>query len=517
MMGGGLMHRLLMPAIAAGLLVLSHGEVLAQAGDADKGEAVYQKRCQQCHGEEGDGLGPAAERLNPPPRDFTLGLYKIKSSAFDADLPNDADLVRMVRDGMPGTAMPGWSDLLSEQEIRDVIAYIKAFAELEGAPEGQIDYGTQVQSSPESIAAGEKLFHADERCSECHGAAGRGDAVKKLKNDNGERTWPRNLTKPWTFRASNDPKDVFARISAGIPTTQMPSFADPKSKKKLSIEERWHVANYVTSVAKTAKVVRPENTVIQAARVAAELPSGPDDPAWNLAPPSTFFMVPQIVGKPRFFTTANDTVTVRALYNETTIALHLEWDDRTKSIPGDDQAKSIADDKLAEDAIAVQFPMTIPPGMEKPYFLMGDAAKPVNLWRWSSGTTDKPESVAMLDAMGIEEQIARDAAAAGLTAKGSYKDGTWRVVMTRPLKTEAVDKDLQFQEGQFIPIAFFAWDGSNSEAETRHAMTTWYWILLKPATGAKPIFAAVIVVLLIGGVLIWWGRSAANKSGTAPS
>ncbi|MHA1601343.1 MAG: ethylbenzene dehydrogenase-related protein [Alphaproteobacteria bacterium] len=510
------MKKILMLALAAGLLALIPGLADAAAGDADSGETVYAKRCLQCHGDEGDGLGPAAERLNPPPRDFTLGLFKIKSSAFDEDLPNDDDLFRMIRDGMPGTAMPGWNDLLSDQDMWDVIAYVKTFAELEGEPEIQIDYGTQVKSSPESIAAGEKLFHADDRCSECHGAEGKGDAIKKLKNDNGDRTWPRNLTKPWTFRASNDPKDIFTRVSAGIPTTQMPSFADPKSKKKLSIEERWHVANYVASLAKVEKVVRPANTVIQAARVEGELPASPDDPAWGMAPPSTFFMIPQIVGEERFFTAANDTLSVRAFYNDENISIHLEWDDRTKSIPGDAKAQSIADEELTEDAIAVQFPTVIPDGMEKPYFLMGDTAKPVNLWRWSSGTTEEPESIAFLDAKGIGDQQARDGAA-GLTAKGSYKAGTWRVVMTRPLRTELADKDLQFEEGRFIPIAFFAWDGSNSEAGSQHAMTTWYWLLLKPSTGAQPVIFAIIVTFLIGGVLVWWGRVAATRNrGTAP-
>ncbi len=482
------------------------GPALAQSGDVDRGEAIYQTRCLQCHGDEGDGLGPAAERLNPPPRDFTLGLYKFITSAFDADLPNDGDIIRMIRDGMPGTAMPGWGDLLSEQDILDVTAFIKVFAELEGAPEGQIDHGAQVPTSPESIAAGDRLFHASERCSECHGVQGKGDAVKKLKNDNGDRTWPRNLTKPWTFRASNGVKDIFARITAGIPTTQMPSFADPKSKKRLSIEERWHVANYVASLAKTDKVVRPENTVIQAARLAGALPGDPDDGAWAQAPPSTFFMLPQLVGRERFFTTANDTVSVRALYNDTAIALHLEWDDRTRSLPGDAAAKAIADEELYEDAFAVQFPVTIPRGMEKPYFLMGDAAKPVNLWRWSSGTTDKAGSIKLIDAQGIAAQEVRESH--GLTALASYKDGTWRLVMTRPRATGTPDRDLQFEEGRFIPIAFFAWDGSNSEAGTQHAMTTWYWLLLKPSTGAQPIIGAVIAVFLIGGLLAWWGRSA---------
>ena len=89
--------------------------------------------------------------------------------------------------------------------------------------------------------------------------------------------------------------------------------------------------------------------------------------------------------------------------------------------------------------------------------------------------------------------------------------------MTRPLKTDAVDQDLQFEEGRFIPIAFFAWDGSNSETGTRHAMTTWYWLLLQPASGSKPIIFAVIITLLLGGILVLWGRSAARaaRAGTA--
>jgi DMSO reductase family type II enzyme heme b subunit len=511
MMGWRSARTVLLSVLVASLLALSVGTAMAKAGDSEKGEGIYQKRCLQCHGEEGDGLGPAAERLNPPPRDFTLGLYKIISSAFDADLPNDEDLFRMVGDGMPGTAMPGWSDMLSEQDIWDVIAYIKSFAELEGQPEKQVQYGTQVESSPDSIAAGEKLFHADDRCSECHGAEGRGDAIKKLKNDNGERTWPRNLTKPWTFRASNDPKDIFTRISAGIPTTQMPSFADPKSKKKLTVEERWHVANYVASLASKGKRVRPENTVIKALRVEGGLPTSPDDAVWEQAAPTTFFMVSQIVGKERFFKTANDTISVRALYNNDNIAIQLEWDDRTKSIPGDAKAKSISEGKLAEDAIAVQFPVEIPTGMEKPYFLMGNAAKPVTLWRWSSGTTENPESAAVIDATGIDKQETRETSA-GFTAKASYKAGAWKAVMTRSLRTETADTDLQFEEGRFIPVAFFAWDGSNGEVGTRHAMTTWYWLLLTPATSAKPIIFAIIVTLLIGGVLVWWGRSAAARS-----
>lgn len=509
MMRRALVHGTLALAVAVAWLAVL--PAWAKPGDAERGEAVYLKRCVLCHGEEGDADTPMAERLNPPPRDFTEGQYKIKTTAFDDSIPNDNDLFRMIRDGMPGTAMPGWSDMLSEQEMWDVVAYIKTFAGLEEEkPEKQVDYGTQITSSAESITAGKPLFR--DRCSECHGQDGKGDAIKKLKDDAGYRTWPRNLTKPWTFRASNDPKDVFTRISVGIPGTQMPSFADPKSKKKLSIEERWHVANYVASLAKTERVVRPEDTVITAAKIEGDVPASPDDPRWTESEATTYLLFPQIIAKDRFFTPSNDTITVRALYSDKELALLLEWDDRTKSIPGDTKAQEIADEEMGEDIVSVQLPLELREGMEKPYFAMGDATHPVNLWRWQSGTTEKPASAALANARGAREIEKRDAAKTGLRAEGVYKDGTWRVVMRRALRTDDAENDLQFVEGRFIPIAFAAWDGSNGERGSKHTLTTWYWLLLEPPTGFTPLMAALFIVIVLGAGELWWAKSAARPA-----
>ncbi len=500
----------LLPVLTLAATMLMAQPAIAAPGDAEKGEEIYAARCIGCHGEEGDGLGPAAERLNPPPRDFTLGLYKIKTTGFDDIVPNDDDLFRIIRDGMPATSMPGWGDVLSDQDMWDLIAYLKIFAGLEEEePTDQLDYGTQIASSEDSIGKGKALF--EDRCSECHGLSGKGVATKKLKDDGGARTWPRNLTTPWTFRASNDPKDIFSRISVGIPGTQMPSFADPKSTKKLSIEERWHVANYVQSLAKTAEVVRPENTVVKADKAAGDLPRNPDDPRWMEVEPTTFFLVPQIIAKERLFTPSNDTMTVRAFYNDEALAVLLEWDDRTRSLPGDDKAQAIADEEMSEDAVAVQLPVTIPDGMKKPYFGMGDAAQPVNIWHWKSGAADGAESVSLSSARGFGDIEERNTEDIGLSAAGVYQDGTWRVVMQRPLTTGDPAADIQFVEGRFIPIAFAAWDGSNGETGSRHTMTTWYWLLLKPPTGLRPYFAALAIILLIGAAEFWWVRSAANR------
>ncbi len=509
----GTASRAVLLACALTISLLTPGEARAQPGDSENGETIYVQRCLGCHGEDGDGAGPAAERLNPVPRDFTEAAYKFKTTGFDDIVPNDDDLFRMVRDGMPGTAMPGWGDVLSDQEMWDVIAYILELGELlEEEPTDQIDYGTVVASSPESIERGRELFHESERCSECHGEDGKGDAVKKLKDDGGERTWPRNMTKPWTFRVSNDPKDIFVRATVGIPGTQMPSFADPINKKSLSIEDRWHVANYIASLADPAKAVRPENTVIKASRIDGPVPTAPDHAIWGEVASTTFYLVPQIIAEQRFFTPSNDTISARAVYDDQAIAIMLEWDDRTNSVPGDTNAEAISDPNIAEDGVAIQFPVVIPEGMEKPYFGMGDPSHPVNIWRWRGGTTEAPQSVDLMNARGFADIAPRDATAAELAATGSYANGTWRVVMTRPLSPGDPESDLAFAEGRFIPVAFAAWDGSNSEKGSRHTMTTWYWLLLEPTTGAKPIIVALIVILLIAAGEYWWARKSGRRS-----
>ncbi|HBO84431.1 MAG TPA: hypothetical protein DD641_05555, partial [Deltaproteobacteria bacterium] len=352
--------------VVLAILMVSSTAMAAQ-GDKENGKKIYEKRCVWCHSKDGTGNGPAAPFLNPPPRDFTSGMYKFKTTQFDEILPNDENIFRMIADGMPDSSMPGWKDILKEKEMWDLVAFIKTFAGLEGKPKKQIDFSKQVKSSKESIERGKKLFI--DRCSECHGEEGRGDGGKKLKDDWEARTWPRNLSKPWSFRVNNDPKEIFARITAGIAGTQMPSFADPASKKKLSDEERWDVANYAASLADASKTIKEGSTVVKAKRVSGSLPEKADDPKWQEAEPTNFYLIPQIIAKERFFTPSNNSIRARAFYNDKEIAILLEWDDRTKSIPGDEKAAEVSlDGQVFEDGAAMQFPVTIPEEMEKPYF-----------------------------------------------------------------------------------------------------------------------------------------------------
>jgi mono/diheme cytochrome c family protein len=91
------------------------------------GARLYTKRCAMCHGPDGRGNGPAAPSLIPRPRDFTLGLFKYKST-LPGQPPTDADLERVVAEGLPASAMPYFKDVLSDSEIRAVVAQVKQFS-----------------------------------------------------------------------------------------------------------------------------------------------------------------------------------------------------------------------------------------------------------------------------------------------------------------------------------------------------------------------------------------------------
>lgn len=89
------------------------------AGDAAKGEKVYKANCVVCHGDKGDGKGPAAMGMTPPPRNFT--------SAADMKGIDEARLKKSIAEGRPGTPMVGFGKTLKAGDIDDVVAYVEKF------------------------------------------------------------------------------------------------------------------------------------------------------------------------------------------------------------------------------------------------------------------------------------------------------------------------------------------------------------------------------------------------------
>lgn len=94
------------------------------AGDAARGKKIFFANCVVCHGEKGNGQGPAAATMDPKPRNFTS-----KSEMKGID---EARLRKSITEGRPGTAMVSFAKTLSKQDIEDVIAYIKTLGGYQG-------------------------------------------------------------------------------------------------------------------------------------------------------------------------------------------------------------------------------------------------------------------------------------------------------------------------------------------------------------------------------------------------
>jgi len=526
--------------------------ITAQRGNMSSDE-IYQFRCAVCHGENGAGDGPAADLLYPRPRDFTLGMFKFKSSPGDLP-PRDADLARAIATGLPGTSMPGWSDVLSDAQIDALVTLIKSFdiaavwAPQDADWEEFDDEGRytktdfriitaaepsagQLAYSTDSITRGADIY--EENCRKCHGNDGRGDITsgKFLEDDWGYRTWARDLTKPWSWRtiaaggdrgtADRDTviQSIYERLSIGIPGTPMPahSAADEGEEDAITLEDRWHVANYVYSLGATA-IVPGTRRVIEALRVAAALPSSADDPAWQQASASTFMLIPNVIKQERLFTPLNNSITVRVLYNDTEIGFLLDVHDRTESLPGGaimSYFPAGAEQTMYSDAVAIQLPQSgaySNAPVDKPLYRHGDARHHTTIWYWNAGSVEPPTSAqgVLLDASGPDERPelrgGTPAAASGdLVTQGKWSNGRWQVLMKRP-RDAGDTPDISFAEGEFIPVSFANWDGNNEETGAKHTFTPWYWLLLPPEVDNSRIYgvplAAALLTLLAGIALI---------------
>jgi mono/diheme cytochrome c family protein len=249
--------------LLGGLLV-----VVARASSAAdplvaEGAAVYARYCVGCHGDRGDGRGPAAAKLIVQPRDFTQGIFKFRSTPSGA-LPTDQDLFAIITRGVYRTSMPEWS-LLGERERWALVAYVKSFYP-EWAERGA---GTPVAlppppptlGSPEAIARGRELYALLE-CSTCHGETGRGDgpSAAGLPPDAwGHRQKPFNFTKG-RLKSGGRPEDIYRTFMTGLNGTAMPSyydiFASPDGEN-IREGDAWNLVAYILSLRVPAKEAHP--------------------------------------------------------------------------------------------------------------------------------------------------------------------------------------------------------------------------------------------------------------------
>ncbi len=538
----------------------------------EAGKRVYFTKCVWCHGVDGAGDGPAADRLWPRPRNFNQGTFKIRHTAsgelplWDAKKPikGQNDLYETVTHGLPGSAMPSWEGILTDQQRLQVLSFVttqlvkdRRFDDKETEFQTVMNWDemlkTQVKYSPESIEKGKQLV-VDKKCVECHGATGRGDGnAFNLKDDWGFSIQPADWHKCWNFRGSRqDPynvKNIFRTFSTGVNGTPMPSFAD-----NTTVEERWHIANFVNSLCERDAKGEPLpidpltdkpkiKFVFLSGAVEGEISDDPENEMWKNRERRIVLFGGQITHKPRNFVNRIDDVWIKSVYNDKEIAFLFQWDDRTKSVAkdagtkipwepyevnvetygvvkeqapktGEEGSIAAAQNKFPvyNDAFAFQFPVKwqeLPPP-EKPRYLWGDDKYPVDIVKWEADGSLKAYTGTGWD---VDFDERDDYTEQLKLAKAEWKNGQWSLIIKRPLKAD-YDEDVQFEVGKYIPTVFFAWDGHNGDAGRKMAVSAFYYLVLQPPipkeTYIYPTLIAVGIVILEGWILT---RRANRKKG----
>jgi mono/diheme cytochrome c family protein len=92
--------------------------IAPSAASVSAGERSFARFCVTCHGVGGQGDGPLAVGLEPPPADLAL------------HVPQHPDnvLYRFIQNGIPGTGMPALGGALSPEETWDLVNYLRALA-----------------------------------------------------------------------------------------------------------------------------------------------------------------------------------------------------------------------------------------------------------------------------------------------------------------------------------------------------------------------------------------------------
>ncbi len=544
-------------ALLASMLSVARAQKAPEA--SEEGKRVYEKSCAHCHGIEGRGDGSAAENLLPRPRDFTRGLYKIRSTEA-GQLPTDQDLFDILTEGMPGSSMPGWETALSANERWEVVAYIKTFHEgfKENEAPRQIDLSGKIAYSEQSVETGKALY-TELGCVECHGNVGRGDGTSAptLTDEWGFRTWPANLAQGWNFRGGGDTEDIFKRFIGGIAGSPMPAFegdsflhfglASEESKRLTELEskdemteaeeeesgkfyEKMDAAVDIALSITEGETLNTEDrqTFDNAMRVVYEK-------SWHLAnyvkslspekrPEPAIgnnVLRAQYVGgelpalgdaawetlKASYFPVVGQIIVEPRQFNPTLDSINVKsfYNDNEVAFlfTWDDRTHTTALEdeetgkKVLEDALAIQFPVKVPQGptAPKPYFLWGGRL-PVYLWHWKASA---PEQVTELTAKGINKAEVQ-AVQSNIQAKGTYTDGQYNLWVKRALKTDD-KKDLQIEPGVFVPIAFSAWDGANGDVDTNRVISSWYTFVLEPVPSSRRFIYPPLVALLSVGAL----------------
>lgn len=460
------------------------------------GATVYKHMCVFCHGIDGDGGGKATSYLYPWPRDFRKGVFKRRTSP-SGSLPLDKDIYETIKNGISGTAMPGWGVSLSDDEIWAVIKYIKKFSSRFAAeqPKSPIPQADLPSADSGSIENGKNIY-VEMRCGRCHGSdlKGKGPVADRLFDIWDHRVFVYDLTNPNTYKWGFEKKDIYITLTNGVDGTPM------KAYSHLTREERWDLTAYVESEIKKADWRKAEFEIdLHPVKTGKDLDIGPEDSLWKDVPVSVVRLVPLNARRNPI-----TRIKFQSLISDEAIAIRVEWDDKTAN-------RSSSRHQDFKDAVAVEFALgdvlLHTHGHNEPFFGMGNRGKPVNIWQWRADWQTEIETkkkleyatkgmdmdvmifggevnpvealnpfrdvpVEELNAEGFGTLTPQPRTKQNVRGKGIWKDGKWQVVFYRSL--ESLNRwDIKFNNKRPVLVAFAVWDGEEQDRNGRKVVSMW--------------------------------------------
>lgn len=340
---------------------------------------LYITHCAACHGADGRGDGPAAERLYPQPRDF-------RESPFRFAGGTEVEVLRTIeseiRRGMPRSGMPGFGGVLTEGEIAALARYVGDMSRTDDRRLGADDPLRVGRAPPFNewlIADGARLYR-QHACHTCHGDTGRGDgpATETLVDSLGKPVRPGDLASG-LFKAGGRPEDLYRAIVEGVPGTPMPGYGpmliDERETGERHDRRVWALVAYIKSLTPTPRVEgKSSGASLHVQELSDEsMLYNPSDPRWVGVDRTVVAVRP-------LWQRIDETISlsIAAVRAGDYIGVYLSWADETPDVD--------IDSSVFPDSVAVMFGM----GDKVPALPMGVdveghmPAAPVNVWHWKA-------------------------------------------------------------------------------------------------------------------------------------
>ena len=454
-----------------------------------QGKEYYFKFCVHCHGKEGKGDGRASNHIFPQPRELSQGVFKFHATQTNT-LPLDEDIIRTIKKGIPGTAMPAWNGILSDEIINSIVKFIKTFSARFGmeVPGRKIAISMEPPFDSLSIAYGKKIYK-ELRCEKCHGENGNkeGELSKTLKTFRDTTWFVYDLRRKNFYKAGSSGTDIYRTLATGLDGSPMNAY------DYISDFERWHLVHFVQSMHSVKRgETFPAINKITSKRIDSPITLELEGPIWEKA-----LETPISIRPLRARRNPVSRLTIRSVHNKKKIAIKIKWEDPTPD--------NILNNNYVDQS-AIQFAVDDSDIEDSPFYGMGEKGKIVNIWHWKADVRQKiiksgkskqkqiaknakslagmfvnpftESSVEEMNSRGIGALTVQPLGDQKLEGRGYWYDGHWNVVFIRNL--EATSKwDIDFSDKNQVILAFALWDGSKKEMNSNKMVSFWQALIFR--------------------------------------